>query len=504
MPRRSASLIPILAPRAPGIPAYRWLYDSLRAEILAGRLRPGRRLPGTRDLARQYGLSRGTVVSAFEQLAAEGYVEGVVGSGTHVASDLPDDLFEIAGAARAPSIARRRAARRLSAYARRAEPFPALEPRPPRAFRANRPALDLFPTTLWSQLAARRLRRISAGRLLGGDPLGMPALRDAIAEYLTASRGVRCDPAQVVVVAGVQEALDLVARVTLDPGDRVCLEDPGYPAAANVFASVGARLVDVSVDAEGMEVSPSRLRGSRLVYVTPAHQFPLGITMSLRRRLALLEWVRGSTALIFEDDYDSEYRYAGRPVPALQGLDASGSVLFAGSFGKVLFPALRLGYLVLPPDLVDVVAAAKSLTSRHPPVLEQEVLLDFIVGGHFGRHLRRMRELYAERLAALLEAAREKLAGALELSPVEAGLQTAGRLRDGLAAETVARAAAARGVEATPLGWFSRGRPPFEGLQLGFAAVDVAEIRRGVRELASAIEEVARAPRRASRSRPAS
>jgi len=241
------------------------------------------------------------------------------------------------------------------------------------------------------------------------------------------------------------------------------------------------------VDDEGLVLSPSSLRGARLVYATPAHQFPLGMTMSLRRRLALLDWARSSGALIFEDDYDSEYRYSGRPVPSLQGLDRSGLVLFSGGFNKVLFPSLRLGYLVVPPDLVDSFAAAKSVASRHPPLLEQTVVLDFIAAGHFGRHIRRMREVYAERLSVLFESARERLAGLLEISPIEAGLQTVGRLLAGIDEESAAKAAKARGVEVVPLSGFSRGAAAYEGLQLGFAAVDAREIRRGVRELAAAL-----------------
>ena len=318
--------------------------------------------------------------------------------------------------------------------------------------------------------------------------MGYGPLQAAVADYLNASRGVKCVPEQVAIVSGVQEALDLVARLFLNPGDRVCMEDPGYTGAAIVFEAVGARVSGAPLDDEGMGLRAASLRGSRLVYVTPAHQFPLGTTMSLPRRLALLEWARRSGALIFEDDYDSEYRYSTRPVPALQGLDRNGLVLFAGSFSKVLFPSLRLGYLVVPPDLVSKVGATKSVTSRHPPLLEQAVLCDFITEGHFGRHLRRMREVYAERLSVLLESARERLAGLLEISKVEAGLQTAGWLCGATSGESAAKAAAARDVEVTPLRRYSRGCLAREGLQLGFAAVDTGEIRRGVRELAAALE----------------
>jgi GntR family transcriptional regulator / MocR family aminotransferase len=484
-------------------PAYRWLYAAVRAEILNARLRPGSRLPGSRDLGRQYGLSRGTVVAAFEQLKAEGYLEGTVGSGTYVSRVLPEELLEIAsrgGARRSPDVL---PVRRRSRYAKRLQAFSVLENRPSRAFRPNLPALASFPMSLWTQVSSRRLRRASSSLLLGCDPMGYRPLQTAVADYLRSSRAVNCSPEQVAIVSGVQEALDLVARLLLDPGDRVCLENPGYVGAAAAFEAVGAKLCPAPVDDEGMELRASSLRGARLVYVTPGHQFPLGVTMSLRRRLALLEWARNSSALIFEDDYDSEYRYSGRPAPSLQGLDRDGRVLFAGSFSKVLFPSLRLAYLVIPSDLVADFAAAKSVTSRHPPLLEQAVLCDFITEGHFGRHLRRMREVYAERRSVLLEGAREKLAGLLEISGVEAGLQTAGWLCAGIDAESATTAAAQRNVEVTPLSRYSRGPMAREGLQLGFAAVDTSEIRRGVTELARALEAEAGRPRQPRRARAA-
>jgi GntR family transcriptional regulator/MocR family aminotransferase len=478
-----------LPSRDPHAPAYRWLYSALRAAILQGQLRPGTRLPSTRDLAAQYRLSRGTVVAAFAQLTAEGYVDGTVGSGTHVRAVLPDALLQVDARATPRAVAHR-PRHGLSRYGTRVQPFPPLEPRPSRAFRPNVPALDQFPMAVWAQLASRRLRRASTRALLSGDTRGYPPLRAAVADYLATSRGVTCHPDQVMIVAGVQEALDLVARLVLDPGDRVCIEDPGYRGAAQLFEAIGARVIAVPVDGDGVELAPSLLRGARLIYVTPAHQYPLGVAMSLPRRLELLEWARRAGALVFEDDYDSEYRYSGRPIPALQGLDRTGQVVFAGSFSKVLFPALRLGYLVLPGDLIDRFAAARSLTSRYVPLLEQTVLCDFILEGHFGRHLRRMRQLYAERLAVLMECARHQLSGLLELSTIEAGLQTIGWLPRGIPGEAVAEAARARDVEVIPLRRFYRGRMPRDGLQLGFAAVHAREIRRGVNDLAHATERL--------------
>ncbi len=486
--KRTASFELVLPLRDSGQSASRWLYESLRAAILEGRLRPGIKLPATRDLARQYRLARGTIVNAFEQLNSEGYIQGSVGSGTYVNKILPEELLQVSRKESPALRVRHKPPRKLSDYARRVKLFPNFEIRPSRAFRTNMPALDLFPTTLWAQVAARRLRRISASLLLGCGPLGYPLLRDAVANYLSTSRGVKCVADQVVIVSGVQEAIDIAVRLFVNPRDRVCMENPGYPGAAIAFKAAGARISAICVDDEGMQVPDANMRGARLIYITPGHQFPLGVTMSVARRLQLLDWAAKSGALILEDDYDSEYRYAGRPVPALQGLDRHGLVLFTGSFSKVLFPSLRVGYLVVPPDLVDHFAAALSVTNRHAPLPEQAILCDFISDGHFGRHLRRMREEYARRLSILLECAQQSLCGLLEISGVEAGLQIAGWLHRGLNAESVATAAATRGVEVTALSRYHQGTAVREGLHLGFASVDSKEIRRGVRELTITLE----------------
>jgi GntR family transcriptional regulator/MocR family aminotransferase len=485
---REATSFPLSLPAPPSTGGlYRWLYEELRSAILDGRLRPGARLPASRDLAAAYGLARATIVTAFDQLKSEGYVEGRSGSGTYVSQVLPEQLLDVRGPRAEERLPHRRVS--LSGYARRLQPFRGTAPRPIRAFRANQPALDLFPTTLWAQVAARRLRRVSANLLAGGEALGYRPLRQAVADYLNSSRGVKCTADQVLILSGAQEALDRTARILLNPGESVWMEEPGYPGAAVVFRAVGARICPVPVDAEGMDLDRGlqRWKRARLAYVTPAHQFPLGVTMSLRRRLALLEWARRSGTLIFEDDYDSEYRYSGRPIPALQGLDRSGVVIFAGSFSAVLFPALRLGYLVVPPEMVDVFAAAESVSTHHPPLLEQAVLCDFITEGHFARHIRRMRKLYAERLSVLLDGARVKLGELLEISTVEAGLQTVGWLKGGLRAERVAELAAKRDVEVVPLRRYASGRSRREGLILGFAAVDPRELRRGVEELAGVL-----------------
>ncbi len=496
-----------LPPKPRMVAAYQWLYESLRDQILAGQLRPATRLPATRDLARQYSLARGTVVNAFERLQSEGYVEGAVGSGTFVSRVLPEELLRVQSPLERSALAPRRPTKRaLSDYGKRVRLFSGYERGPVRAFRANLPALNLFPIKTWTQLTTRCLKKASIRNLTDCDALGDEGLRRAVANYLVTSRGVKCAAEQVAIVSGVQEAIDIAARLFLNPGDEVGTERPGYPGAVLAFAAVGAKIRAIGLDERGATVSQLPARGMRLLYVTPGHQFPLGTTMTLTRRLELLDWARKSQAIILEDDYDGEFRYSGRPIPALQGLDSQGCVFYAGSFSKVMFPALRLGYLVVPKDLVDQVKAVKSLTTRHAPVLEQLVLRTFIEEGHFGRHLRRMRQVYAERLAILMEEAKDKLAGLMDISEVEAGLQTVGWLQEGICAEQVAEAALQRRVEVTPLSRYARGiggESPRrhsasrrgngrEGLQLGFAAIDSAEIRRGVGELRIAIETAMR------------
>jgi GntR family transcriptional regulator/MocR family aminotransferase len=495
MPKLATFLPLSLSAPSPGTPLYRWFYSELRAAILEGRIAPGARLPATRDLARDYKLSRATVVTAFDQLRSEGYVEGRVGAGTYVSQVLPDDLLQVARTSAARAAGPKRV--RWSSYAKRLKDYRGGEPRITRAFRTNQAALDVFPTTLWAQVASRRLRRASTQLLAGGEALGYRPLRQAVTEYLNASRGVKCSVDQVLITSGVQEAVDRAAHLLLDPGAPVWVEEPGYPGAAIVFRAVGAKVCPVPVDAEGLDLESGRRRwgSARLVYVTPAHQFPLGVTMSLRRRLALLEWARRSQTLIFEDDYDSEYRYAGRPIPALQGLDRAGVVIFAGTFNEVLFPALRLAYLVVPPSMVDRFAAAQSVTMRHAPLLDQAVLCDFITEGHFARHIRRMRELYAQRLAVLLEASRSRLDGLLEIPSVEAGLQTVSWLAPGIGAERAAEEAARREVEVIPISRYATRPLSRQGLLLGFAAVDKRELRRGVEELGKALEACERTSR---------
>jgi GntR family transcriptional regulator/MocR family aminotransferase len=486
-------------------PLYRQLYDGLRRAILTGQLAPGTRLQSSREMAGELGVSRNTVVNAYEQLLAEGYLDGQVGSGTYVSRALPEDLLNVRAVTRSCTRAGG-AGVRLS---ERGKMFAALAPDVPRApekvraFQPGVPGLDSFPFDTWAKLEARHWRR-PADTLLGyGEPQGHAPLRRAIASYLGLSRAVRCAPEQVVVVDGAQMAFDLVGRVLLDPGDAAWMEEPGYPGARAALSAAGARLVHVPVDAEGLDVSAGAAMEpkARLIYVTPSHQFPLGMTMSLPRRLALLGWASRAGAWVMEDDFDSEYRYEGRPLASLQGLDNDGRVVYVGTFSKFLFPSLRLGYIVAPPALVDAFIAARAVTGRHSPSVEQAVLTDFIEEGHFGRHIRRMRTLYRERQTLLLEALRREAGDILEVEPSDAGIQLVAWLPEGIDDTQVSREAAARGVEARPMSIFYAQEPRRAGLDLGYAAFNEREIRRGAAQLSAAIRSCLRSTRLAARRR---
>jgi GntR family transcriptional regulator/MocR family aminotransferase len=415
-------------------PLHRQLYSGLRDAILSGRLAAGARLPATRALASELAISRNTVLDAYAQLMAEGYVTGQIGSGTYVAHALPEDLLQVHSSARPqPPEQPSPTSQPARALSRRGEliaktPVTVLHYQTskslsPISFRPGQPALDTFPLDTWRRIVDRRWRRTPRELLGYGDPAGYLPLREVIAAYLRAARAVHCDARQVIVVSGSQQALDLSARLLLDEGDAAWIEDPGYIGARGALLGAGARAVPVPVDAEGLEIATGAARSpqARMVYVTPSHQYPLGVTMSLTRRLALLEWASRAGAWVLEDDYDSEYRYAGRPLSSLQGLDSASRVIYMGTFSKVMFPALRLGYLVAPPDLVDAFVAARALADRHTPSVEQAALAEFITDGHFARHIRRMRALYAERQATLVGEARRELAGLLEVAPAAGG-----------------------------------------------------------------------------------
>ncbi|WP_312143376.1 MULTISPECIES: MocR-like pyridoxine biosynthesis transcription factor PdxR [Stutzerimonas stutzeri subgroup] len=458
----------------------RQLYQALRERILDGRLAGGSRLPAGRDLAALLAVSRNTVTRAFDQLYAEGYIEGRVGDGTYVVElGSARPLMQPPASGVAPTEALLRLQRNHLA-----PPVSGA----PRAFRIGVPAFDLFPFEIWARLTARFWRKPSPARLGYGDPAGEPALRELVAAYLRSSRGLNCDPSQVVITCGAQQGISLCAQLLVQPGDRVALENPGYRAAGHAFAVAGAELCGVAVDGEGLDTAAlAQIEGCRLAYVTPSHQYPTGVTLSLARRLELLAWAERNEGWIVEDDYDGEYRYSGTPLTPLAALDRQGQVLYVGTFCKITFPALRLGYLVLPPGLAEAFARRRALDMRHSDIGSQMVMAEFIAAGHFQRHVRRMRQAARVRLDTLLQHWPEAIPGCAELPVVDAGLHLCVPVHSHAREAELVAAARAAEVEMNGLadywldGQAPRGAPG--GLVLGFAAVPEVEIIAALQRL---------------------
>lgn len=457
----------------PDIPLYRQLYDAVRDAVLSGTLPSGERVPATRTLARHLGVSRNTVLEAFEQLFAEGYLETEQGKGTFVAEGIAVLSEGQAADKEIPSQTPVLSARgQLLASSSLAH---SQDQQRPLAFQAGLPALGHFPWKLWTRLTAQAAQHIANNPQRMGyiHSAGVPELRSALADYLRASRGVRCTAENVLIVSGTQHAIDLTVRLLVDPDEAVWLENPGYSSGHAVVTALGAKVIPVPVDADGLAFEHAPEAG-KLAYVTPSHQYPLGMTMSLRRRLALLEHAKTHDLWLFEDDYDSEFRYAGKPLAALQSLDTHQRVIYAGTLSKVLFPGLRLGYVVVPPTLVDAFAAARALVDRTPPVLSQMTLALFIQEGHFARHIRRMRKLYQARRQALLEHIQP--IGWLEHLPSDTGLQFSVRLPDGWDDVAVSHVLLHAGIEAKPLSSYAHTPLPFAGLNLGYGAANETTI----------------------------
>ena len=495
---RTTSTSPIIAlipiDERSGEPLHAQIYRHVRDLIRTQRLAPGTRLPSSRTLSVELDVSRTTVLTAFASLLSEGYITGRTGSGTFVARSIPDRALTFPGDAPSDTPAGPASAEpRLSARGRLVAATDTSWARPnsarPRAFRLGYPALDSFPVQLWSRLVARRWKNPSPSLLWYGEARGYRPLREAIAGYLGTARGVRCDPEQVIVVSGSQQALALAVHVLMDEGETAWLEDPGYLGARSALQAAGARIAPVPIDAEGIDINAgTRLAPDpRLIYVTPSHQFPLGAAMSVARRTALLALARRTGAWIIEDDFDAEFRYAGRPLRALQGMDGDGRVIYIGTFSKVLIPSMRHAYMVVPPALVDVFTSARVIAGLHAPSIDQAVLADFIDGGHFTRHIRRMRTLYHERRDALIAAAEQELDDVLEIEPSDAGMHLVGWLRGALTEATAATEAAAVDVMVHPLGGFSLGVPLGGALVLGYSGIRPSLIWRGARLLGAAL-----------------
>jgi GntR family transcriptional regulator/MocR family aminotransferase len=474
---------------------------ALREMILTGGFAPGDRLPASRTLADDLGVSRTTVIEVFNRLTAEGLIESRTGAGTFVSAVLADARPPAAaapgdGAGAAPPRLSTVMAKAVSRFGERQR-----LPHAPRAFTTALPAFDAFPMAQWARLSAKYLRGDRNDVMGYGDPDGLPQLRRALASHLRANRGITCDPDQLFIVAGAQQAFHLIASTLLNPGDKVWFENPGAIGARNSLVACGADLVPVPVDADGLQVDAGlRLAPRfRLAFVTPSHQQPLGSVMSLARRFALLRAAGEARAWIIEDDYDGEFFFGGRPPPTLKSVDTTGQVIYVGTFSKSLFPALRLGYLLAPPALVGTFRAIMSKFLHGVPSHTQAVVAQFIDEGHFSAHVRRMRLAYQERHQTLLQAARRQLAGLLDVVPTDSGLHTVGYLAPALREADVAAAADARGVTVSPIGRFAIAPVGLNGLVLGFGGTPPPAIETGVRTLAQVLAALQAPPPRPGR-----
>ncbi len=488
--------LPLSIDQASVVALHRQVYDAIRSAILHGRLRAGDRLPATRVLAGQLSLSRTTVAEAYDQLQAEGYIQGKHGSGTYVAPDLPEETLQVtAGDGEQGTPARRPV--RLSQWGERivARDYQALF-RPPSLdefrydFRPHRVAQDLFPWDAWRGAAERALSSDRTRLLLYPPSAGHPELRELVAAHIRRYRAVTCSTDQIVIVNGIQQGLNLLVHLLLEPGDRVAVEDPGYPTARLAFEARGLTVTQVPVDRDGLMVE--RLAGlpaHRLVHVTPSHQDPTGATLSLARRLALLELAERTECLILEDDYDSEFRYEGRPVESLQGLDRNGLVVYGGTFSKSVLAGLRIGFLVLPPDLVSPFVAAKSLWDSGAPMLEQAILAEFMRSGDFERHIRRMRRLYRDRRNALLTALQTCFGDRVEFGARHGGLNVLIALDLPCSEAELAMMAAGGGIALRPASPYYAVEPARPHFLMGFASLPEEEIAQGVRKLAAMLHQ---------------
>jgi GntR family transcriptional regulator / MocR family aminotransferase len=468
-------------------PLFRQVYIHARSAILARKLRSGAKLPSTRWLAAQLEISRSCVIEAYEQLLAEGYTEGKIGSGTFVAVDLPT----IERSTRRGADPKPKTQPRLTQRAREfADAVPAADSlRVP--FDTGCSSMDAVTVATWASINRRSLTTIDEVHLSYSDPRGILQLRSQIAEYLRAARGANCEPDQVIVTSGTQQGLYLALRVALDGQDEIWMEDPCYEPAYRAAISAGLRVRSVPVDAEGLLVSEGIRSAPRAgaAIVTPSHQYPLGMVLSMRRRLELLDWARDRSAWIIEDDYDSEFRYAGRPLAALQGLDENDRVIYLGTFSKSLFPGLRLGYAVVPRFLVKAFTGARYLTDRHPPTLSQDILAKFMSDGHYSAHIRRVRSAYRSARDVLISELKRKASGLSVESP-EQGRHVVGYMQHGRSDTAVSRAARNAGMMVRPLSNLYKRSPRRSGLLLGFAGFSPVEIKRGTARLAKILDGV--------------
>jgi GntR family transcriptional regulator/MocR family aminotransferase len=482
------TLVPIDA--SSNVALHEQIYRALRDVIVSGKLPTGARIPSSRMLSEELRVSRNTVLNAFEKLTSEGYLDSRVGGGTYVAPMLPDEA--LSAQTHVPTQDTNEVLIPMSKRGMvlsRADVEWAITQRKPVPFRLGAPAIDSFPFDLWGRITAKILRTRSPQIFGYGEPSGYPRLRRAVASYLVSARGVRCEPDQVFIVEGSQVALDLSVRLLADPGDVAWMEEPGFPGARAVLQGNGATIVPVPVDNEGISVTEGKRLSPkpRLIYVTPSHQFPLGVAMSPQRRNELIAFAAKKGAWILEDDYLSEFRYRGRPLQALQGIDRDGRVIYMGTFSKMLFPAVRIAYVVVPRALIPAFTAARAVSGLHASTPTQAVLAEFMTEGHFVRHLRRMRNLYWERQQVLIKAAAQEFSGIMSLEPADAGMHLTGFLSRSVDDRSLSDAASVRGVETVPLSSCYLGASPRSGLLLGYTSVRPPLIWRAARELAGHI-----------------
>ena len=469
-------------------PLHRQVYDGYREAILRGDLAPGQKIPSSRELASEMQVSRFPVLHAYAQLVAEGYFESQVGSGTFISATLPEQMMSsehyIDFCEQRPS-GLRPIARRNSLYPtfRRDSPL-----RSWGAFGLHQPASDQFPFQVWSELVSGHSRNPSSSSLQRIDPMGLPRFRLEICRYLRTARSVKCDPGQIMVVSGSQQALDITSRVLLNPGDSVLVEEPGYSLERTALAAAGCRLKLVPVDDQGMNIAhPTRCKGAKAAFVTPSHQFPLGSTMSATRRLLLLNWAQSAGAWVIEDDYDSEYRFDTKPIASLQGLDVNSRVIYIGTFSKILFPSLRIGYIVVPRDLVTLFEAVRFATDIFPPYLYQEVLADFMALGHLGRYIRKMRRIYGERRSVLIGSLRAEFGDFLQVHGASAGMHVSVSLPEGFNDVDICERASAERLLLWPLSRYYAGKKPLQGFVLGFGSANAEQIPNAVKRLRSLV-----------------
>lgn len=469
------------------LPVYRQIYNEFRNAILNGRFRPGEQIPPSRELASFFNISRTTVLLAFENLLLEGYIKGKSGSGTFINDELPENLlfanqtFEKPGKGLSKKIIPPEAKGiHLKKYlSPERDDYNKFAP-----FKPGVPDLNEFPYHTWIKLISDTVKNISKSDFGYGNSAGYKPLRKAIADYVRIARAVKCEADQVIIVNGSQQGIDIVCKALLSKGDYIGFEEPGYTGARDALSAAEMNIVPMPMDEEGINFTKTKIK-TNLIYVTPSHQYPLGITMSLNRRLELLDYSASTGAWILEDDYDSEYRYKGHPLSSLQGIDNGNSVIYMGTFSKVMFPGLRLGYLVVPESLIESFTAAKMLTDRNSPIFEQAALERFITGGYYGRHIRRMRMIYEKRKDVFYNYMEKYLGEHISLHPTDAGLHTIGWLKKINNDNDFAKLLFNNGIYTSPLSSYSAAKKCKPGLVLGYAAYSEQQIKTAIKKMAS-------------------